>query len=242
LSRPRSALELDISARLRADRALALIPPRAVPGGEVADLGCATGSFSARLAALGATVVCVDVSADNLAALERRYPDLVASGRLLPVRADLTDLPLEAESVGAVYCMEVLAEVRDAAEPVEVTEPGFQLRLLLHRLRFLLVKRSVRRRISPAKRVPLAVRLPARLTPYAARDSSGEPPPVVAAFAPRARCKTVRGSSSRVSACASRGRRRGGARARRPSRPPSRPRRPRRRRGVRSRRGAGGAP
>jgi 2-polyprenyl-3-methyl-5-hydroxy-6-metoxy-1,4-benzoquinol methylase len=110
---PRSALELDVSARLRTDAVLALFSPAAVAGGKAADLGCATGYFSARLAALGLSVVCVDVSAENLTALEHRYPDLIAGAALVPVQASVTDLPIESESVGAVFCMEVIEHVED---------------------------------------------------------------------------------------------------------------------------------
>jgi 2-polyprenyl-3-methyl-5-hydroxy-6-metoxy-1,4-benzoquinol methylase len=92
---------------------LEVVSPAVIPGGRAADLGCATGYFSARLAALGLSVVCVDVSAANLAALERRYPDLIAREALIPVQADVTDLPLETESVGAVFCMEVIEHVED---------------------------------------------------------------------------------------------------------------------------------
>jgi SAM-dependent methyltransferase len=111
--RLRSALELDVSARLRVDTVLEGLSPAAILGGRAADLGCATGYFAARLASLGLSVVCVDLSAANLASLERRYPDLVAGKALIPVQADVTDLPLESESVGAVFCMEVLEHIWD---------------------------------------------------------------------------------------------------------------------------------
>jgi len=65
------------------------------------------------LAAIGLSVVCVDVSAANLASLERRYADLVARKALVPVQADLTELPLEDGSVGGVFCMEVLEHIED---------------------------------------------------------------------------------------------------------------------------------
>jgi len=128
---PRSVQELDLSLATRTEAVLSRVELPA--SGAVADLGCATGSFAARLAERGLAVTCVDVSAENLAALERLHPGLVARGLLEPVRADLTALPIGAESVDVVFCMEVLEHVVDdrgaLREARRILRPGGVLAL-----------------------------------------------------------------------------------------------------------------
>ena len=107
---PRSVQDLDLSLAVRAEVALSKIG--VVSGVSEADLGCATGAFAARLADRGLSVTCVDVSAANLAELERLYPTFVEQGRLRPVQASLTSLPIDSGSLDAVFCMEVLEHSR----------------------------------------------------------------------------------------------------------------------------------
>ena len=110
-TRARSIQELDLSLALRADAVLERVDPSAAE--RVADLGCATGTFAARVARAGPAVTAVDISEENLAHLRRLHGDLVAAGRLIPVRAELTELPLETESFDLVFCLEVLEHVED---------------------------------------------------------------------------------------------------------------------------------
>jgi SAM-dependent methyltransferase len=107
----RGVQALDLSLALRAEVVLARVDLRS--RALVADLGCATGMFSAMLAHRGVPVVCVDISTDNLAQLVRIHARLVADGRLHPLKGDLTALPLEDETVQAAFCMEVLEHIED---------------------------------------------------------------------------------------------------------------------------------
>jgi 2-polyprenyl-3-methyl-5-hydroxy-6-metoxy-1,4-benzoquinol methylase len=122
----RSVQELDLSLLLRARAALARVDLDSA--GSVADLGCATGTFAARLARPGRVVTAVDASAESLAELERLHGDLVARGLLEPVHADLTELPLEPRSVDVAFCMEVLEHVHEdelaLREIARVVKPG----------------------------------------------------------------------------------------------------------------------
>ena len=126
---PRSIQELDLSLALRADAALAGIDLRSAE--HVADLGCATGTFAARVARTGPIVTAVDVSEENLAHLARLHGDLVRRGRLQPVRADLTSLPFDPHAFDLVFCLEVLEHVQDDRAAVDeiarVLRPGGQL-------------------------------------------------------------------------------------------------------------------
>ena len=121
----RSVQELDLSLQVRADAALAGIPATSAV---IGDLGCGTGCFSAELGRRGHTVHCVDVTQENLDALARTYADLVEHGRLIPVRGDLTALPLAAGSLDGAVCMEVLEHVEDdrvaLREIARVVRPG----------------------------------------------------------------------------------------------------------------------
>jgi 2-polyprenyl-3-methyl-5-hydroxy-6-metoxy-1,4-benzoquinol methylase len=103
--------ELDLSLLLRARAALAKTDVASARS--IADLGCATGTFAARLARPGVVVTAVDASAESLAELERLHGGLVAAGQLKPVHADLTALPLESETVDLAFCMEVLEHIED---------------------------------------------------------------------------------------------------------------------------------
>ena len=125
----RSVQELDLSLALRADAVLSQVDLSSVK--HVADLGCATGTFAARLARAGPVVTAVDVSESNLAELRRLYGDLVTRGRLVPTRADLTALPIATESIDLVFCLEVLEHVEDdraaVREMARVLRPNGQL-------------------------------------------------------------------------------------------------------------------
>lgn len=122
----RSVQELDLSLQVRAEAVLARLPLR--PGTLVGDLGCGTGCFSAELARHGCRVLCVDVSAMNLEALERIYPDLVQQGLLTPVHGDLGELPLDSGILDVACCLEVLEYIEDdrgaLAEVARVLKPG----------------------------------------------------------------------------------------------------------------------
>ncbi|HXG76904.1 MAG TPA: class I SAM-dependent methyltransferase, partial [Gaiellaceae bacterium] len=124
-----SVQELDLSLAVRAESALANVDLRAAE--RVADLGCATGAFAARLARLGPVVIAVDVSRENLRELERLHEPLVRTGRVQPVHAELSRLPLADRSVDHVFCMEVLEHVEDDAaalrEMARVLAPGGRL-------------------------------------------------------------------------------------------------------------------
>lgn len=73
-------------------------------------------------------MLCVDVSATNLEALESIYPDLVQQGLLIPLHGDLGELPLESGILDVACCMEVLEHVEDdrraLAEVARVLKPG----------------------------------------------------------------------------------------------------------------------
>ena len=62
------------------------------------DLGAGTGKFSARLLAIGATVIAVDAVPEMLAQLAERYPDIDARA------GSAESIPLENGSVNAVVC------------------------------------------------------------------------------------------------------------------------------------------
>jgi 2-polyprenyl-3-methyl-5-hydroxy-6-metoxy-1,4-benzoquinol methylase len=125
-ARVRSVQELDLSLLLRARAALTKVDLESAAS--VADLGCATGTFAARLARPGRVVTAVDASAESLAELERLHGDLVARGLLEPVHADLTQLPLESASIDVAFCMEVLEHVHEDGQAVReiarIVKPG----------------------------------------------------------------------------------------------------------------------
>jgi 2-polyprenyl-3-methyl-5-hydroxy-6-metoxy-1,4-benzoquinol methylase len=125
----RSVQELDLSLLLRSRAALARVDLASAES--VADLGCATGTFAARLARPGRVVTAVDASSESVAELERLHADLIARELLAPVRADLTDLPLDSASVDVAFCMEVLEHVPDHERALHeirrILKPGGRL-------------------------------------------------------------------------------------------------------------------
>ncbi|HTN26064.1 MAG TPA: class I SAM-dependent methyltransferase [Solirubrobacteraceae bacterium] len=97
-------------------------------GTTVLDLGCGAGEFSAELAAAGATPVAVDVAAEALRRARERLPGLDARRW-----ADGRPLPLDDNSVDAVWAGEVIEHVADVApwlsEVRRVLRPGGALLL-----------------------------------------------------------------------------------------------------------------
>ena len=122
----RSVQELDLSLQLRAEVALPVLAT--MQPGEIGDLGCGTGCFSAMLARRGRTVSCVDVTPANLEALRGMYSELVERGLLHPLLGDITQIPLETDALAGAYCMEVLEHVDDdlaaVSEIARVLRPG----------------------------------------------------------------------------------------------------------------------
>lgn len=80
------------------------------------------------LAESGYKVLCFDVSSPNLDALRRLYADLVESGAMRPILADITQVPLNPKSLDGAVCMEVLEHVEDdqraLTEMARVLRPG----------------------------------------------------------------------------------------------------------------------
>ncbi len=96
-----------------------------LPPGPVLDAACGTGRHAAYLAAGGHEVLGVDVSEAMLAHARRRLP--AADLRV----GDLTDLPLEDDSVTGAVCALALSHLAEIAPPVaelgRVLVPGGRL-------------------------------------------------------------------------------------------------------------------
>jgi SAM-dependent methyltransferase len=97
------------------------------PGERICEIGFGPGRALARLAAAGAQVIGIDVSADMVTIAGRRNAAAVAAGRVRVVEGDGTALPVDdgtlagALSVHSVYFWAdpagVLAEIRRALRP-----------------------------------------------------------------------------------------------------------------------------
>ncbi len=96
----------------------------------VLDAGCGEGYGLAMLAAAGATrVIGVDLEAPVIAHVRAAYGD--RDERIEAVRADLSSLPLAADSVDVVVSFQVIEHLRDIpgylSELGRVTRPGGQV-------------------------------------------------------------------------------------------------------------------
>lgn len=106
--------------RLHHEVALSLLPEAGpvARGGPVADIGCACGDFTARLAKAlpGALCIGTDFVERGLHEAQARYP-------ALPVlRAALPDLPFADGTLGLAVCMEVLYYLEGPARAAAVDE------------------------------------------------------------------------------------------------------------------------
>jgi ubiquinone/menaquinone biosynthesis C-methylase UbiE len=111
--------------RLPLDRAMLDAALAEAPVGPIAvDLGCGPGTVGTYLANRGAVVVAVDLSGGMLDEARRRDP------RLVPIGADMVQLPLRSRSIGLVaayYSIQHVAraDVRSAFDEVRrVLAPG----------------------------------------------------------------------------------------------------------------------
>lgn len=87
------------------------------PGATVLDCGGGTGRFAVPLAAAGAVVTVVDVSADALATLRRRAVEAGVAERVLPVQGEVESL---SEAIGAAQFHLVLAHgILEVIEPLD---------------------------------------------------------------------------------------------------------------------------
>jgi len=97
-----------------------LLPPASRPGALLVDLGCGAGLLAPRAARLGYRHVGVDVGAPALR--------IAREHGVLPVRADITRLPLAAGVADAVSAGKILEHVADlpgaVAEACRVLRPG----------------------------------------------------------------------------------------------------------------------
>jgi SAM-dependent methyltransferase len=75
---------------------------RPAPGGRICEIGFGLGRTLARLAAAGADVTGVEVSAVMTATAARRNAESIAAGRIRLHRGDGTTLPLPDDSLDAV--------------------------------------------------------------------------------------------------------------------------------------------
>ncbi len=95
-------------------------------GARVLELGVGTGRIALPVAAAGATVIGIDISAGMLATAQQRAGQ--AGAPLLLVRADAQRLPFATGAVDAVLAVHVLHLLPDwraaLAEMVRVTRPG----------------------------------------------------------------------------------------------------------------------
>jgi SAM-dependent methyltransferase len=86
-------------------------------GDLVADLGCGTGRFTIEIMTRGGRVVPVDFS---LVSLERLREG--TDGRISPMQADLTKLPIKDGSVDGIISIQVIQHLPDEDEMVKALE------------------------------------------------------------------------------------------------------------------------
>ena len=80
------------------------------PTGPILDAGCGTGRVTEALVPLGQPIVAVDYSEACLRIMMKR----TAGATVLPVQSDLRSLPIRAEVIAAVTCVEVYSQLRAA--------------------------------------------------------------------------------------------------------------------------------
>ncbi len=91
----------------------AFVDARSAPG-SILELGCGDGRLAEPIASRGRTVIAVDASAAMLDRCSARSPDDARPGRVLPVRADLANLPIGGRVGGALCAFNTLFNLPSA--------------------------------------------------------------------------------------------------------------------------------
>lgn len=93
-----------------------------VKGKKVLDAGCGTGRLVPELVQMGADITCLDVSAEMLEVLRRKYP------KIKTVNADVCRMPFEDDCFDVVIASFLIVHLRDLSpafrEIYRVLKPG----------------------------------------------------------------------------------------------------------------------
>jgi SAM-dependent methyltransferase len=125
---PPAQRRLRLAFELLADEVSGAVAAGRTPA--VLDCGGGSGSLAVRLAALGAVVTVIDISADALAVLRRRAEELGVAGQVIAVQGDVEALGglIESASVDLAVVHDVLGEVDDPsavlAQVADGVRPG----------------------------------------------------------------------------------------------------------------------